>query len=95
MFIQRRHRLGSDRSFTVELPHQELSSNKLEVTVIGGRVDQDVLWAYLEGPASGGGQEKEVEFIKCVGNGVYHVQVSSTQGKHCLGGGLHVLLKKK
>ena len=84
--MQQRHRLGQDRCFTIELLRQiELSSDTLEITIgSSGIIDEEFLQAYLEGLASGGGQDKEVEFIKRVRNGVYHVRLSSAKGTHAM-----------
>ena len=42
----------------------------------------DVLEMYFQGVKSGGGKEKEVEWIRHVDDGVVHVKFTSTEGMY-------------
>ena len=95
-FVRQKHRLGRDNKFKVELVQDNVEqtssktqeevaltpSNTIEITVISGSdIGADLIQAYLEGPASGGG-DKEVEVIRCVSNGVYRAKLSSIEGTY-------------
>ena len=57
-------------------------SKTIEITVVSGSdIGADMIQAYLEGPASGGG-DKEVEVMTCVSNGVYRAKLSSIEGMY-------------
>ena len=63
----------------------ELITDTIVVKIVSGAdVGVDVITAYLEGPTSGGKTEKEVEMVKAIGDGVYQVRMSSSEGMcHC------------
>ena len=75
-FFQQRHKI-SDKDISVEL-----ITDTIVVTIVSGAADVgvDLITAYLEGPTSGGGVEKEVEMAKAISKGVYNVRLSSTEG---------------
>ena len=52
------------------------------IEVTGEDVNTAVLEMYFQGVKSGGGREKEVEWIKHVDDGVVHVTFVSTEGMY-------------
>ena len=52
------------------------------IEVTGENVNTDVLEMYFQGVKSGGGRDKEVEWIRNVDDGVVHVKFVSTEGMY-------------
>ena len=52
------------------------------IEVTGENVYTDVLEMYFQGVKSGGGRDKEVEWIRNVDDGVVHVKFVSTEGMY-------------
>ena len=66
-----------------ENPHDLIIPDLIEVTGADG-MNNDLLEMYFEGKRSGGGREKEVEWIEDVGDGVIHVKFSEAKGTHSI-----------
>ena len=95
-FLQRRHKIsGKLIEITVckEPPQHEQEDNDAKpvkdsiipdtIEVTGEDVSNTaVLEMYFQGLKSGGGRDKEVEWIKCVAEGVVHIKFSSTEGTY-------------
>ena len=86
-FVKKKHRIGR-HWFQVEMDHpaspSALSSppilaNTIQVT--GDLPDIELLTMYFEGVKSGGGEDKEVESIKKIKEGVAHVKFSTKEGE--------------
>ena len=52
------------------------------IEVTGENVNTDVLEMYFQGAKSGGGREKDVEWIRNIDDGVVHVKFVSTEGMY-------------
>ena len=86
-FVKKKHRIGR-HWFQVEIDHpvspSTLSSLPIladTIQVTGDLPDIELLNVYFEGVKSGGGEEKEVESIKTVKEGVVHVKFSTKEGE--------------
>ena len=93
-FLQRRHKIsGQLIEITVcnEPPQHGQEDNDAKpvkdniipdtIEVIGEDVSNiAMLEVYFQGLMSGGRRDKEVEWIKCVAEGVVHIKFSSTEG---------------
>ena len=51
------------------------------IQVTGDLPDIDLLMLYFEGVNSGGGEEKEVEWIKTIKEGVVHIKFANKEGE--------------
>ena len=96
-FIQQRHKIkGQLVEITVseELPQLEEEDDddtkSVQVDIIPDIIEvtgenlnnTDVLEMYFQGVKSGGGREKEVEWIRNIDDGVVHVKFISTEGMY-------------
>ena len=82
-FIHQTHKIkGRLVEITVseELPQLDIIPDIIEVT--GENVNTDVLEMYFQGAKSGGGREKDVEWIRNIDDGVVHVKFVSTEGMY-------------
>ena len=85
-FVKKKHRIGR-HWFQVEMDHPASPSTPSSppiladtIQVTGDLPDIELLTMYFEGMKSGGGEEKEVESIKTVKEGVVHVKFSTEEG---------------
>ena len=85
-FVKKKHRIGR-HWFQVEMDHpaspSTLSSPPIladTIQVTGELPAIELLLLYFEGVNSGGGEEKEVNSIKNVKEGVVHVKFSTKEG---------------
>ena len=78
IFIQQRYKIKGQ--LEAESVRVDIIPDIIEVT--GENVNTDILEMYFQGVRSGGGREKEVEWIKIVDDGVAHVKFVSTEGMY-------------
>ena len=52
------------------------------IVVSGDMTDEDLVWSYFEGRRSGGNKNKEVESVKTIKKGVFHVKFSNSEGMY-------------
>ena len=69
-----------EKTNDTEFVRDNIISDIIEVT--GENVNNDVLEMYFQGVKSGGGREKEGEWIRHIDDGVVHVKFASTEGMH-------------
>ena len=86
-FVKKKHRLGRHR-FQIKIDHPSSPTTPSSppiladtIQVTGDLPDVEVLLFYFEGVKSGGGEDKEVEWIKNVSEGVVHVKFSTKEGE--------------
>ena len=85
--VKKKHRIGRHR-FQVEIDHAAFPSIQSSppilvdtIQVTGDLPAIELLTMYFEGIKSGGKEEKEVESIKTVKEGVVHVKFSTKEGE--------------
>ena len=86
-FVKKKHRINR-HWVQVEIDHPASPSSPSSppiladtIQVTGDLPDIELLNVYFEGVKSGGGEEKEVESIRTVKEGMVHVKFSTKEGE--------------